>query len=80
MRVEYTCGLNRASEWICFEHEGFARSKAIKWWKERMGTAYPAPVSVTHAIAAANGIPKPKAITVITSGNYPQITGYDFNG
>ena len=33
MRVDYYSGLLRcASEWVCFEHTGYARQKAEQWW------------------------------------------------
>jgi DNA repair protein RadD len=43
MRVDYECqredGGNLShevvSEWVCFEHEGFARKKAVRWWRQR---------------------------------------------
>jgi len=36
MRVDYRLGLDHwASEWICFEHSGWPRRKAVQWWKER---------------------------------------------
>jgi hypothetical protein len=36
MRVDYKIGWHECkSEWVCFEHSGFARQKAIAWWKRR---------------------------------------------
>jgi hypothetical protein len=33
LRVDYYSGLLRvASEWVCFEHTGYARQKAEQWW------------------------------------------------
>jgi len=33
MKVDYYSGLLRvASEWVCFEHTGYARQKAEQWW------------------------------------------------
>jgi hypothetical protein len=34
-----------ASEWICFEHTGFARTKAEQWWKLRSTEPPPATVA-----------------------------------
>ena len=32
LRVEYKIGFNEyVSEWVCFEHDGFARQKAESW-------------------------------------------------
>ena len=38
MRVEYEIGDHEYQrEWICFEHTGFARDKAERWWRTRRG-------------------------------------------
>ena len=42
MRVDYQLGLNDIqSEWICFEHDGFARQKAEAWWQLRSNDPIP---------------------------------------
>jgi DNA repair protein RadD len=38
LRVDYYCGFARYSEWVCFEHQGYACTKAEKWW---LGRAVP---------------------------------------
>jgi len=52
------------SEWICLEHEGFARAKAVAWWRTR--SRDPVPVSIEAAVAAAEGgaLAFPKSVTV----------------
>lgn len=36
LRVDYYSGYVRvAQEWVCLEHEGYARQKAVKWWRDR---------------------------------------------
>ncbi len=53
MRVDYRLGLDHwVSEWICFEHSGWARRKAIKWWKER--SPDPVPETAEEAVERAN--------------------------
>lgn len=53
MRVEYRVGFNRwVREWVCLEHEGYARRKAEQWWKERSNE--PVPNAVEDAVAMAN--------------------------
>jgi hypothetical protein len=37
LRVTYECGLTQHSEWVCFEHTGFPRDKALSWWRRRAG-------------------------------------------
>lgn len=40
LRAEYDCTAadgqyRKVKEWICFEHDGWARERAEKWWRER---------------------------------------------
>ena len=64
LRVDYETEFgNRLTEFVCFEHDGFAKQKALKWWAAR-STIAPAPVSVAQAYNLADGgyIGKPTAI------------------
>ncbi len=79
MRVDYHVGYNwTISEWVCFEHEGFARKKAITWWVTR--SRLPVPSTVQEAIQLANrgALAETVEITVCeTSGEkFPRITGH----
>jgi len=65
MRVDYQVGLDHwQSEWVCFEHSGFARRKAIAWWKERSLDPVPNTAQQAVEIAEAGGIASPIQITV----------------
>ena len=47
--VTYLAGLRQFREWLCFEHGGYAASKAADWWAERSpGT--PVPETVADAL------------------------------
>lgn len=51
MRVDYQIGVGEfKSEWICFEHEGFARQKACAWWTKRSPDKIPS--NVEEAVQA----------------------------
>ena len=81
MKVTYGVGnVSDYSEWICLEHEGFARAKAIQWWRKRMGDEIDCPTSVDDAIDSIRrtGIKEPLKIKVITGRKYPEITEYLF--
>jgi len=53
MRVNYRLGLDYwVSEWICFEHTGWARRKAEQWWKAR--SPDPCPDTAQQACDLAN--------------------------
>lgn len=75
MRVTYLCGYKReVSEWICFEHEGFARRKAEQWWR-KMGGQEPVPETVDLALVrmSINELKNAISVTVDTTGEYPQL-------
>jgi len=73
--VEYDCGLARASEWICFEHSGFAKTKALQWWKRRSSEPFPSSVKAALESIAAHGILEPGKITLQAKGKYLRVVG-----
>jgi DNA repair protein RadD len=81
MRVIYELdemGIKTVSEWVCLEHEGFARNKAIKWWRER--SKLPVPDDSTVAVAyARDGLAVPSSITVrtVSGEKFPSIITYE---
>ena len=80
MRVEYRLGLNDyQSEWVCFEHTGYARAKAEKWWRERSNLPVPETAEEAVAVCQAGGIAETKAITVrsVAGEKYDRIVDYD---
>ena len=78
LRVDYRGPFMRiASEWVCFEHTGYARTKAVAWWATRApGT--PTPASVAEALERIDQLQKPTAIYVNTRPKYPEITDYEW--
>jgi DNA repair protein RadD len=65
LRVDYRILLNDyISEWICFEHNGFAREKAADWWRRR--SPLPVPDTAQRAIELINreGLAPPLCIQV----------------
>lgn len=77
LRVTYQCGLRRISEWVCLEHGGFARTRAIEWWLRRDPENVP-PRTVEEALDRAYRLPTPAAITVDETDKYPQVLGHTF--
>lgn len=82
MRVEYQTGVGLApdsvSEWICIEHEGWARQKAAAWWSMRSVVACPASVDAAVTLANAGALAPCEAVTVaiIAGEKWPKIVGY----
>lgn len=77
MRVDYFSGIRRvASEFICIEHSGFPREKAIRWWLERNPDSTTIPDSVEEAVREAKALPLPTHIVLDKSEKYPRIISY----
>jgi DNA repair protein RadD len=77
LRVTYECGLIQHSEWVCFEHTGFPRDKALSWWRRRAGNL-PPPMTVNEALAQQHHLRRPIAIQVRPTGQYTEITAVRF--
>lgn len=62
-----------ASEWVCFEHTGFARSKAVKWW--RLRSNHPVPKTVDEAADMINrhACRMPHKLTTARDGKYRRV-------
>ncbi len=78
LKVTYRCRLTTYQEWICFEHQGYARRKAEDWWRKR-APGQPVPRSVNEALTLSRSLSRPSHISVRPSGRYFEITGYRFD-
>jgi len=81
MRVQYKIGFGSyISEWICFEHSGFARQKAESWWMQRSGSPVPDDSEMAVFFATNGRLKEPIKISVksISGQKFDQITGYQF--
>ena len=75
VRVDYWHGMRVVcSEWVCFEHDGFARAKAERWWTTRR-PGDTAPRDCTTALFTLRTDPPavPYSVTVNESGKYPDM-------
>jgi DNA repair protein RadD len=77
LKVTYSCGLTSYSEWVCIEHQGYARQKAAEWWRKR-APGCPVPLSVDEAIAQTARLARPSDISVRPSGRYFEISDHRF--
>ncbi len=90
LRIEYRIGLNYSfSEWICFDHSGWARQKAESWWRTRSDAPIPASVKEAVQMARSGYLCNTEGIMVRLSeksSQFPKIIGYalgekpEFNG
>lgn len=76
--VTYRCGMQTFREWICLDHEGYARQKADYWWRARFNS--PTPKSVSEALQdlflSVDIKNVTKSITVVKNGKYNEIIDY----
>lgn len=82
MKVTYYCGLRSFSEYVCFEHEGYAGRKAKLWWRERaVPITRPVPQTTMEGIEEAANLEVATHIRVwINREPYPEILGHCFDG
>ena len=65
LRVEYRVGWHSTkAEWICFEHEGYARQKAAAWWRLRSPDPVPDTIEQAIEIIDGGGLAQTLGITV----------------
>jgi DNA repair protein RadD len=74
MRVTYFTKLRQYDEWVCVEHDGYARDKAVKWWRSRGGQGQ-VPSTVNEALDRVAGLKQPAEILVRPRGEFFDIVG-----
>lgn len=80
MRVDYKVGFYQfKSEWICFEHSGWARQRAEAWWRARSNDPLPVNSQQAVDIATAGGVAFTRAITVrtVAGEKFDRIVDYE---
>ena len=80
MRVEYQVALDEfVSEWVCFEHTGFARRKAEAWWRRRSPDPVPATAERAVELAEAGAVADTHSITVrsVAGEPYDRVVDYE---
>ncbi|GIW81363.1 MAG: hypothetical protein KatS3mg105_3170 [Gemmatales bacterium] len=80
MRVDYRVGWHDyKSEWVCFEHSGYARHKAVQWWKERSQVPVPETAEEAVDLAEVGHLAPTRAITVrsVAGEKFDRIIGYE---
>lgn len=73
LRVTYQCGLRRVSEFVCLEHGGYARGKALAWWIERSDRR-DVPRTVEEALGRCwTELRVPVSVQVDDTDKYPSV-------
>ncbi len=71
LRLEYLVGGTVIREWVCLEHSGYARQKAVRWWEATVGTS--PPDTIDEALGRSAEIPRPAEIVTMREGKYHRI-------
>jgi DNA repair protein RadD len=78
LRVDYKYHFQRvASEWVCIEHDGFAKEKAITWWADHLGGAFPA--TIEEALERSSALEQPVAIALEPDGKFERVVNRKFH-
>lgn len=76
LKVTYHSGnIGKLFDWVCLEHQGFARTKARTWWLDRT-QGRPPPETIDEALNRVDEIQIPKYINHRKAGKYDEIVGY----
>jgi DNA repair protein RadD len=79
LRVDYECQRDETggnlsgetiSEWICLEHEGFARRRAERWWRARSIHDVPETVSEACDLCRRGAVASPRSIVAARQGRW----------
>lgn len=68
LRVEYLIGAKVIKEFVCLEHKGFARQKAVQWWHHAAGTT--PPNTVQEALDRAAEVRVPEEAVIRKEGEF----------
>ena len=67
-----------ATDWVCIEHEGYARQKAEQWWATHLPGAGPCPTSMDVVMEMERYARPVEGIWTVPDGKYQRITKYRF--
>ena len=87
LRIDYRCNMEQEegnltskiiSEWVCIEHEGYTRRKAVEWWTER--SIADCPQTVEEAIEKIDRgmLRMPNVIKTKLEDRWPRIVDVQF--
>ncbi len=72
LRINYRAGLRIVSDFLCFEHGGYAAQKAVQKW-HRLGGQMPPPTMAADAFNRQAELPRAAEMEVMKEGKYYRI-------
>jgi DNA repair protein RadD len=78
--ITYKCGKQFITSYVCFEHKGFARTMAKRWFFKHGGDVNNVPITVDEVLVyiARKQLRSPKYIIVKTGKRYKEIVDWRF--
>jgi DNA repair protein RadD len=83
LRIDYECqpvegptgnlSAKHVSEWVCIEHSGFARVKAVDWWQARSLADMPDTVDEALDLLNRGACRMPSRVTIVKEGKYVRL-------
>jgi len=67
------------SEWVCLEHEGFARKKAERWWRARSVLEPPDAIPGAVDLCRRGAVAAPRSITAVRQGRFWRVLSADID-
>lgn len=86
LRIDYDCTKGggflkqHISEWVCIEHEGYARQKAVAWWKTRSIADPPFMVENAIDLLDCGAARHPVRLLTEMDGKFFKIKSVEFSG
>jgi len=74
VKITYQCGFSLFHEWVCLEHEGYAKQKADSFIASLGGHS----TNVNEALFECDGWDTPKTLTIMKDGKYTKILKKDY--
>lgn len=77
--VNYHCGKKVFKQYVCIEHEGYARKVAERWWRDRAPVRLdPVPTTINEALDQIESLRVPQVLLVWTNTKPQEIKGYEY--
>jgi DNA repair protein RadD len=77
LKVSYKCGIFTVTDYVCYDHIGYAKHLAYHWVRRRWDDS-PMPTSTQHLFLQAANLKTPKKILVDNNSKFTKIKEYKF--
>lgn len=82
LKVRYRSGVGLYfTDWVCIEHEGFAKRKAVKWWAKHSEEPVPDTTPEAVEICENGGVIKPSEVLIRrpVNSSWPEVIDHNLD-